>query len=100
AELHHGLDKVAVAFLDDTFLLPGFDEGIDRLGRTFGLSFSLLFGQRGYRLKEPKHQRDRQHKIDESSQNERPAYKALPISAGEEYEWQEAIGENNDDDEA
>ena len=70
AELHHRLDQVAIAFIQDAFLLARFDERVHRFRLGLGRLVRMFLGKRRDRLQEPDHQGDRQHDVDQYSQQD------------------------------
>ena len=52
-EFDHGLDEIAVTFLNNSFFLSSFDQSIYRLRPSFWFLTRILAGQRGDRLQEP-----------------------------------------------
>src|SRR5580704_6190998 len=100
AELHHRLDQVPIAFIQDAFFLPGLDERVYRLRLGLRRFVRMLLGQRRDRLQESQHQGDRQDHVDQNSQEPRAAHQ--PFSAGprKENKWQKAVKQNDDEDQA
>ncbi len=56
AELHHRLNEVAVAFVQNAFFLASFDQRVHGFRLGFGLLLRMLLGQGGHRLQETQHQ--------------------------------------------
>ena len=67
AELHHRLDQVAVAFLNNAFFLARFDQRIHGLGCALRFLARIFAGERCHRLQETQNDRHRQHQIDQDS---------------------------------
>ena len=65
AELHHRLDQVAIAFVQNAFLLARFDERVHRFRLGLGRLVRMFLGKRRDRLQEPDHQGHRQHDVDQ-----------------------------------
>src|SRR6202140_701263 len=100
AELHHRLDQIAVALLDNALLLASFNQCVHRLGRGLRLLGGVLPGQRSYRLQEAEHDRHRHHRVDQYLQNQRPVNQPFPLGAREEHEGEEAIKHDDDENQA
>ena len=57
----------------------------------------MLLGQRGDRLQEAQHQRDRQREIDQNAQNPAAAHQPFAARPGKENKRQKAIEQNDDE---
>src|ERR1039457_4290104 len=64
AEFDDGLDKIAVALLQNALFLTGFDQRVNRLRRMLRLLSGMLFGERCDRQSEAEYQGHRHGKID------------------------------------
>ena len=100
AELHHRLDQVAIAFIQDAFFLAGFDERIHRFRLGFRSFVRMLLGQRRDRLQEPQHQGDRQRDVDQYSQQHRAAHQPFAPRPRKENKRQKAVEQDDDEDQA
>ena len=79
AELHHRLDQVAIAFIQNAFFLAGFDERVHRFRLGLRRFVRMLLGQRRNRLQESQHQSDRQRQVDQDAQHPHAAHQPLAV---------------------
>ena len=100
AELHHRLDQVAIAFIEDAFFLARFDQRVHRFRLGLRRLVRMLLGQRGDRLQEPQHQRDGQHHVDQYSQQHGAAHQPFAPGPRKEDKRQEAVEQDDDEDQA
>ena len=66
AEFDDRLNQIAVAFLNNSFFLSGFDQSIHRLRRAFWLLARVLAGERSNGLQESQNDRHRQNQINQA----------------------------------
>ena len=100
AKLHNRLNQIAVALIQDSFLLPGFDQRVHGVGLCLRLFLRVFAGQGCHRLQETEDQRDGEHQIDQNLNQEYPSQQPLAFRTREINEWQKAVEYDHDQDQS
>ncbi len=100
AELDHGLDELAVAFLQDAFFFRGFNQRVHGFGWMFRLFRLMRLRQSGNGQPEAKGDGDRQHEINQALQQRNKFDEPHAARAREEHVRQKPVAKNDDQNNA